>query len=140
MTNTPTKTLTVAGLAAGALGILTLYIAGIEFPFFPPPGMLIATAGALAVALVRWRWIALLGPILGAFYWVGLFASDTARYLVGDGGTLVTVGIWVQMVGVTVAFVAGVLAVMPTRRSAVIPTPLGSTAARRSLHRCWMAV
>lgn len=105
------KTLTVAGLAAGALGILTLYIAGIEFPFFPPPGMLIATAGALAVAFVRWRWITLLGPILGAFYWIGLFASDTARYLTGDGDALVTVGIWVQMTGVTVAFVAGIVGV-----------------------------
>lgn len=109
MTNT--KPLTVAGLAAGAVGILTLYIAGIEFPFFPPPGMLIAIAGALAVAFVRWRWITLVGTVLGAFYWIGLFASDTARYLVGDGDALVTAGIWVQMLGVTVAFAAGIAGV-----------------------------
>ncbi|GIG65706.1 hypothetical protein [Phytomonospora endophytica] len=124
MTNTTTtrpttKTLTATGLAAGAVGILMLYLAGIEFPFFPPPGMLIATAGALAVAFVRWRWITLLGPVLGAFYWIGLFGSGTAGYLLGDEDVLVTAGIWVQMAGVTVAFASGIAAVTAGRRRSV---------------------
>ena len=113
---TDTKTLTVAGLAAGALGICALYVAGIDFPFFPPPGMIIATAGALAVAFVRWRWIALLGPVLAAFYWIGLFGSGTARYLTGGEGALVTASIWVQMGGVSVAAVAGAVAALRPSR------------------------
>lgn len=110
-TTPPWRTITALGLAAGAAGILLLYFAGLEFPFFPPPGMIIATVGALLTAFVPWRWITLLGPLLAAFYWVGLFGSGAAGHLAGDEGAVAAVGIWVQMIGVTVAGVTGVLAV-----------------------------
>src|SRR6266516_5110693 len=42
---------TVAGLVAGALGIGILWASGVEFPFYPPPGMIILVAGALFVGL-----------------------------------------------------------------------------------------
>jgi hypothetical protein len=40
------RTATVAGLAAGAVGIAILWAAGVEFPTYPPPGIVILLAGA----------------------------------------------------------------------------------------------
>jgi hypothetical protein len=112
---------TVAGLVAGALGIGILWASGVEFPFYPPPGMLILLAGALLVGLGRWRWTPAVGAFLGLFLTVGFVLSGGPPNLFGRDGTGVAIGTWVQMPGVLTALVAGVLATRANYR-----TPAGT--------------
>lgn len=112
---------TVAGLVAGALGLGILWASGVEFPFYPPPGMIILVAGALFVGLAPWRWAPGVGALIGLFLVVGFVASGGPPNLVGRDGAGVAVGTWIQMVGVVVALVAGVLATRTGgRRSAPV--------------------
>jgi hypothetical protein len=111
---------TVAGLVAGALGIGILWASGVEFPIYPPPGMIILVAGALFVGLAPWRWAPVVGVLIGLFLVVGFLASGGPPNLVGRDGAGVAVGTWIQMVGVVVALIAGVLATRAGyRRSAL---------------------
>jgi hypothetical protein len=50
------RTATVAGLVVGALGIAVLWASGVEFPIYPPPGIIILLAGAIFVGLASWPW------------------------------------------------------------------------------------
>jgi hypothetical protein len=112
---------TVAGLAAGAVGIGLLWASGmIDFPFYPPPGMLILTAGTLFVALAPWRWVPVVGVVLGVFMIVGFLASGGIANLMGALGPFVSVGLAVQMIGIVVALVAGVVATVRAYRSAAV--------------------
>jgi len=45
---------TMVGLVVGALGIAILWAAGVEFPFYPPPEIIILVAGTVFVGLARW--------------------------------------------------------------------------------------
>jgi hypothetical protein len=108
---------TVAGLVVGAVGIGILWAAGVDFPVYPPPGMVILVAGALFVGLAPWRWVPGVGAFLGLFVTVGFLASPTGRTnLVGDAGVSVAVGQAIQVVGVVTALVAGVVATRASYR------------------------
>jgi hypothetical protein len=104
------RTATVAGLAAGALGIAILWAAGVEFPIYPPPGIVILLAGAVFVGLAPWPWTPGVGAFLGLFVTVGFVASGGPPNLFGRDGTSVAVGTWIQMAGVLTALIAGVIA------------------------------
>ena len=101
---------TVAGLVVGALGIAILWASGVEFPIYPPPGIIILLAGAIFVGLAPWRWAAAVGAFLGLFVTVGFVASGGPLNLVGRDGTGVAIGTWIQLAGVLTALVAGVMA------------------------------
>jgi hypothetical protein len=101
---------TVAGLVAGAVGIAILWAAGVEFPFYPPPGILILLAGAIFVGLAPWPWTPAVGAFLGLFVTVGFVASGGPPNLFGRDGTSVAIGTWIQMTGVLTALIAGVTA------------------------------
>jgi hypothetical protein len=102
---------TVAGLVAGASGIAVLWASGrIEFPFYPPPGIVILLAGAVFVGLAPWPWAPGVGAFLGLFVTVGFVASGGPPNLVGREGTGVAIGTWIQMAGVLTALIAGVVA------------------------------
>ena len=101
---------TVAGLVVGALGIAILWVAGVEFPFYPPPGIIILLAGAIFVGLASWPWAPAVGAFLGLFVTVGFVISGSPPNLLGRDGTSVLIGTWIQMVGVVTALVAGVIA------------------------------
>jgi hypothetical protein len=77
---------TVVGLVVGAVGIAILWAAGVEFPIYPPPG------------------------ILGLFVTVGFLVSGGLPNLVGRDGTSQAIGTRIQMIGVLTALVAGVMA------------------------------
>jgi hypothetical protein len=99
---------TVVGLLAGALGIAILWTSGrIDFPFYPPPGLLILLAGAIFVTLAPWPWAPGLGAFLGLFVTVGFVVSGGPPNLVGREGTTVAIGTWIQMTGVLTALIAG---------------------------------
>jgi hypothetical protein len=105
------RALTVAGLVVGALGIAILWASGvIDFPFYPPPGMIILVAGAIFVGLAPWRWTPAIGAFLGLFLTVGFLASGGLANLFGRNGTMVAIGILIQMLGVLTALIVGVRA------------------------------
>jgi hypothetical protein len=105
------RVVTVVGLVVGALGIAILWASGVEFPIYPPPGIVILLAGAVLVALAPWRWAPGVGAFLGLFVFVGFLISPTGRSnLLGEAGTSVAIGQGVQVVGVLTALIAGVTA------------------------------
>jgi hypothetical protein len=102
---------TVTGLVVGALGIAILWVSGVEFPIYPPPGIVILLAGVLFVGLAPWRWAPGVGAFLGLFVTVGFLISPTGlTNLFGRDGTSVAIGTWIQMIGVLTALIAGVIA------------------------------
>jgi hypothetical protein len=104
------RTATVAGLTVGASGIAILWASGVEFPIYPPPGIVILLAGAIFVALAPWRWAPAVGAFLGLFVTVGFVASGGPPNLFGRDGTSVAIGTWIQLLGVLTALIAGVIA------------------------------
>jgi hypothetical protein len=115
------RTATVVGLVVGALGIAVLWASGVEFPIYPPPGIVILLAGAIFVSLATWSWAPGVGAFLGLFVLVGFLISPTGlSNLFGEAGTSVAVGQGIQVVGVLTALVAGVIA---TRANYQKPAP-----------------
>ena len=109
--STRSRAVTVLGLLVGALGIAILWASGVEFPIYPPPGIVILLAGAGFVGLGRWRWAPGVGAFLGLFVLVGFLISPTGvSNLTGEAGASVAIGQGVQVVGVLTALVAGVIA------------------------------
>jgi hypothetical protein len=107
---------TVVGLVAGAVGIAILWASGVEFPIYPPPGIVILLAGAIFVSLASWPWAPAVGAFLGLFVTVGFLVSGGPPNLVGREGASVAIGSWIQMVGVLTALVAGVMATRANNR------------------------
>jgi len=113
------RTATIVGLVAGAIGIGFLWASGrIDFPFYPPPGILILGAGAVLIALTRWWWAPAVGAFLGLYLLVGfLIAPIGIPNLIGANGPVVSVGTVIQILGVATALVAGVRATVLAWRS-----------------------
>jgi hypothetical protein len=107
---------TVAGLVVGAAGIGLLWLGGIKFPVAVPPGIVILLVGAAFVSLAPWRWAPAAGTLLGAFITVGFLVSPTGfDNITGGSGATVMVGQAVEIAGVLVAAVCGVLATLEGR-------------------------
>ena len=116
-TSTSTRRLNVWGLVTGAVGIAVLWASGVEFPFYPPPGLLILTGGAAFVAAAKWAWAPGVGAFLGLFVIVGFVLSSVISgagtgNLTGAAGAGGVVGTVVQLAGVALALVAGSVAVV----------------------------
>jgi hypothetical protein len=101
----------------GAVGIAILWAAGVEFPIYPPPGIIILLAGAVFVSLAPWPRAPAVGAFLGLFVSVGFLVSGGPPNLVGREGTSVAIGTWIQLLGVLTALVAGVMAARATYRN-----------------------
>jgi hypothetical protein len=115
--------LTVWGLAAGAIGIAMLWASGVDFPFYPPPGLLILAIGAAFVGLAKWAWAPGVGAFLGLFVIVGFVLSSVVSgagtgNLTGDAGIGGVIGTAIQLVGVVIALVAGSVAARQEYRAA----------------------
>jgi hypothetical protein len=93
-----------------------------SFPIYPPPGLVILLAGAILVSLAPWRWAPGVGAFLGLFVLVGLLISPTGLpNLFGEEGTGAAIGQRVQVAGVLIALIAGVIATRPTTESRLGP-------------------
>lgn len=107
------RTVLLAGLVCGALGIAILWAAGVEFPVAVPPGLVILLGGACLVVGVRKRWSDGVGGFLGLFVTVGFVLSgingDGFDNLFGRNGAAVALGQVVQLVGVVTAAASGTL-------------------------------
>jgi hypothetical protein len=113
---------TVLGLVVGAVGIAILWASGVEFPVYPPPGIVILLTGAVVVALARWPWAPAVGAFLGLFVLVGFLISPTGlSNLAGEEGAAVAVGQGIQVVGVLTALVAGVITTRANYRKPAPP-------------------
>jgi hypothetical protein len=120
----------VAGLLTSAAGIAVLWAAGLEFPFYPPPGMLIMSIGALTFTLMRprLRYAALVPALLGLSGVVGFVMEAVVgggiglSNLTGGAGAAPVLGQALQQLGVIVAGVAGVVAVRS--RAGRVPRPV----------------
>lgn len=102
----------VAGLVLAAVGVITLILVGV--PGFPlvPPGPIILLGAAALVAFVRWRWMPVVGLAAALFLAVGaVLAGATQAMLATPSDVGPFVGSVVQVAGLVVATVAGVVAV-----------------------------
>jgi hypothetical protein len=118
------RTATVVGLVVGAIGIAVLWASGVEFPIYPPPGIVILLAGAIFVSLASWRWAPGVGAFLGLFVTVGFLISPTGlSNLSGEAGTSVAIGQGIQVVGVLTALIAGVIATRANYRNSAARRP-----------------
>jgi hypothetical protein len=114
------RAMTVLGLTVGAIGIAILWASGVEFPIYPPPGLVILLAGAVFVGLAPWWWAPGVGAFLGLFVLTGFLISPTGlSNLSGDAGTSVAIGQGIQVVGVLTALIAGVIATRANYRKQV---------------------
>lgn len=119
------RALTVVGLVTGALGIGILWLSGIEFPVYPPPGIVILVAAAL-FGLTPLRWSPAVGALLALFVFVGFLVSPTGlSNLTGEAGTSVAIGQAIQVIGVLIAVIAGGIATWTNDR---IPAASATTA------------
>jgi len=78
---------TLVSLVGGALRIAILWAAGVTFPLYPPPGIVILLAGAVVVGLAPWRWTPGVGAVLGLFVTLRFLISGGLPNLVGGDGS-----------------------------------------------------
>jgi hypothetical protein len=105
----------IAGLLAAAVGIVIQIASGVDYPTVPP-GLIILLVAAVLVAFARWAWVAIVGVIVPLFLLVGGTISSTGRENLADPGDFGQfAGTLIQLVGVVVALVAGLLVVRSLR-------------------------
>ena len=135
---TPARSVLVAGLVTAAVGVIVLILVGV--PGFPliPPGPIILLVAAGLVAFLPWRWAPVLG-LLAALYSsipgrppsrhhsapplglgaLGTYGAVTAGYTAAMLSTPSEVGPFagslIQVVGLAIALVAGLLATVRAR-------------------------
>jgi hypothetical protein len=122
LSQTTSRGLTIVGLVGGAIGIAMLWASGVEFPVYPPPGMLILGTGAVFVAMAKWPWAPGVGAFLGLFVIAGFVVSSVVSgtgtgILAGSAGIGGTLGSVIQLIGVGTALVAGAFAVRQEYRT-----------------------
>src|SRR4051794_17932925 len=103
--------LTVAGLIVAAAGVAIQILSGASYPSLPPVFFILLVPVGLIV-IGRWWWTPLIASLGGLFLIFGLFASGAVARLFDPGQLGVAIGLWVQMLGVLLATVAGIVAVM----------------------------
>lgn len=100
----------IAGaLVVATVGVVIQIVGGVDYPPVPPVFFIQLVPAAL-VYFGRWRWTAALAVVAGVFLVAGLFVSGAASQLVEWG--LPALGLWVQMIAVVGAMVAGVVALV----------------------------
>lgn len=111
----PASKLTVVALLIAAAGIVIQIVAGIDFPTIPP-GLIILLVAAGLVAFGRWWWTPIVGTVVGLSQFIGLFLAEQGERLLDPGPLGGFVGIWVQLLAVSVAIVAGITATIQNNR------------------------
>jgi hypothetical protein len=108
--------LTVAGLIVAAAGVVIQIVSGADYPTAPPVFFILLIPAGL-IAFGRWRWTPVIAVLAGLFLTFGLFASGESRRLFDPSRLGDSVGLWVQMLAVIVATVAGIIATIHNYRS-----------------------
>lgn len=112
----PSRVTHVVGLVVAAAGVMIEYLTGV--PGFPavPPGPIILLVVAAIVAQLAGRATVVLGLVAAAFLSVGAVAAGTTGEVLAAPEVIGQfLGALVQVLGLVVALVAGVAALLPTR-------------------------
>lgn len=108
--------LTVTALLVAAAGFVIQIVSGVDVPTVPP-GLVILLVAAALVAFAPWRWMPIVGVVVGLFLLVGFFASGAVVSLLEPSQLGVFLGAWIQFLAVTIAVVAGIVAVSQNYRT-----------------------
>ena len=103
--------LTVASLVVAAGGVVIQIVSGADYPPIPPVFFILLIPAGL-IAFGRWRWTPAVAVLAGLFLTFGLFASGQSPRLFNWSRLGDSVGLWVQMVAVLNAAVAGIMAMV----------------------------
>jgi hypothetical protein len=105
-----TRTLNVMAQLGIALGIVIQIATGVKGYPTVPPGAALAVVVAALVAMVRWRYVVLLGLILPIWIAIGALLTSGTGHRLGHPGTVGPfLGTLLQMLAVAVGIVTGVL-------------------------------
>lgn len=109
---TDPRTIAVLALLTGAVGIYVQILGG-NVPGYPAiaPGVLVFLGGAAITWFVPLRVAPIAAVLVALFMIIGLFAADQATRLTEVEAVWDTIGLWIQMIAVVVALVAGVVAI-----------------------------
>ena len=108
--------LTVASLVVAVGGVVIQIVSGADYPRVPPVFFILLIPAGL-IAFGRWRWTPAVAVLAGLFLTFGLFASGESPRLFDWSRLGDSVGLWVQMLAVLVAVVAGIIATVHNYRS-----------------------
>lgn len=98
----------ITGLIVAALGIVLQIISGVPYPKVPPVFFILLIPLALVIFVRSW-WTSLIVIVAGLFLIMGLFASGSSSRLFDFSNTGGSLGLWIQMIGVVIATVAGIM-------------------------------
>lgn len=112
----PASQLTIAALLVAAAGFVIQIVSGVDVPTVPP-GLVILLVAAALIAFAPWRWMPVVGVVVGLFLLVGFFASGAVVSLLEPSQLGVFLGAWVQFLAVIVAVVTGIVAVSQNYRT-----------------------
>jgi hypothetical protein len=107
--------LTAIALVVAAAGIVIQILSGANYPVIPP-GLIILLVPAALVWFVSWRWTPVMGALAALSQVIGLFAAGQAPRLFAFDPLGDSVGLWIQLLAVGMATVAGFAAVARTDR------------------------
>lgn len=107
---------TVAALLVAAAGIVIQIVSEVDFPTVPP-GLIILLVAAGLVAFGSWRWTPVVGAFVGLWLLIGFFLSGEASRLLDLSQLGGFAGLWVQLLAVIVAVVAGIFATIHNFRA-----------------------
>jgi len=108
--SSPAAWLTVVSLAIAATGVVLMMIAGVEFTTTIPPGLFILLVPAGLVAFGRWRWTPPIAALASLFIVVSYVPSGSLVRLFAPSPPGAFIGLWLQLVGALVAWVAATIA------------------------------
>jgi len=110
--------ISLAGLVAGIVGLVVQWIADpVRFPGFPPGIAFIVVCGVLMVVLRRFWWAPVFAVLIALWIDLGGWAAGqmTPNFTSGNAGTVV--GTAVMALGLAVAAVTGIVAMVAARRA-----------------------
>jgi hypothetical protein len=132
------RILNVFGLTLAAAGMLTQIFSGPDlFPTIPP-GPIILLASAALIAFSPWRWTSIVAVVAPGFLLVGgLIATisngDFADQLTDSYNAGIFLGSAGQVIGVVIAFSAGLVAAWDAYHQAATRSSAGLVGARSAL-------
>lgn len=110
--------MTVGALLVAATGIVIQMVSGVDFPAIPP-GLVILLVAAGLVFFVPRRWTPIIGALAALSQLFGLFAAGQGPRLLDLDPLGGSIGLWIQLLGVTVASIAGIAAAVRGDRDRV---------------------